>query len=292
LAFEVKKSFQTLVYFQQRNRHLISLDSLYQKLEKGAALRFKTGETNLLEKAVAESQRQGIQSQIIQNQADVRITTMSLQALMQSKDSLIADEKSMDGFELADGISTDMIAQNPAVKLARKDIEISQQHVMVEKAKLLPDFMIGYFNQSLRGIPLENGTVASGGNRFQGINAGLQFPLWSRPQMARIKFAERGTKASEAELKTVEIQLSNQLKMALEEHKKLKNQLVFQETVAKPTSNLIRTQAIKSFETGSSSLLEVATALKSVFTTEEQLLQIRNQLMQSKFYIQYLISNP
>jgi outer membrane protein TolC len=51
-------------------------------------------------------------------------------------------------------------------------------------------------------------------------------------------------------------------------------------------------KAIKSFETGSSSLLEVATALKSVFTTEEQLLQIRNQLMQSKFYIQYLISNP
>jgi cobalt-zinc-cadmium resistance protein CzcA len=292
LAFEVKKSFQTLVYHQQRNRYFISLDSLYQKLEKGAALRFKTGETNLLEKAVAESQRQGIQSQIIQNQADVRITTIGLQALMQSKDSLIADENSMDGFELADGISADMIGQNPAVKLAKKDVEISQQHVMVEKAKLLPDFTIGYFNQSLRGIPLENGTVASGGNRFQGINAGLLFPLWSRPQMARIKFAERGIKASEAELKTVEIQLSNQLKMALEEHKKLKTQLDFLETVAKPTSNLIRTQAIKIFETGSSSLLEVATALKSVFTTEEQLLQIRNQLMQSKFYIQYLISNP
>jgi outer membrane protein TolC len=80
--------------------------------------------------------------------------------------------------------------------------------------------------------------------------------------------------------------------MALEEHKKLKTQLDFQETVAKPTSNLIRTQAIKSFETGSSSLLEVATALKSVLATEEELLQIRNQLMQSKFYIQYLISNP
>ena len=292
LAFELKMAFQHLIFQQQKKRYLISLDSLYQKLEKGAVLRFKTGESNLLDKVFAESQRQEIQSFLIQNQADLRIANLGLQALMQTKDSLVADENSLDGAEFDAEISLDLISQNPIFKLAKKDIEISQQHTMIEKSKLLPDFTIGYFNQSLRGIPLENGNVASGGNRFQGINAGVLFPLWSKPQMARIKSSELGIKVSEAESKTVEIQLGNQFKIALEEYKKLSAQLNFLETVAIPTSNLVRTHAIKSFEAGSSSFLEVAIALKKVLQTEENLLQIRNQLMQSKFYIQFLISNP
>ena len=254
-------------------------------------MRFKTGEINLLDKTVAESQSHEIQSQIIQNQAELRIAIMGLQTLMQTSDSLKADQNSMESIELDSVISPDMILQNPTLKLAKKDIEISQQQTRIERAKLFPDFTIGYFNQSLRGIPLENGDFARGSNRFQGIIAGLQFPVWSKPQMARIRFASLGIKVNEAELKTVEIQFNNQFKIALMEYKKLKAQLDFLQTVAKPTTNLVRKHAIRSFETGASSFLEVANALKRVLQTDEQLLQIRTQLMQTKFYMHFLTSN-
>jgi len=176
--------------------------------------------------------------------------------------------------------------------LAKKDVELSKQQVLIEKTKLLPDFMIGYFNQSLRGIPLENGNLATAGNRFQGINGGIQIPVWTRPQMARIRSAEKFGMASQAEMQSIEIQLGNQLKMAIQEFNKLKNQLDFIEKTALPTSNLIRKQALLSLEKGSSGFLELAPALKQSLMTGEELILTRNKLIQSKFYIQYLTSTP
>ena len=292
LAFEVKKTFQQLVFFQQRARYLRSLDSLYQKIEKGAALRFKTGESNLLEQALAQSQVQEIQSQMLQNQSDITIFIFAMQALMQTKDSLVAGETSLPNLDLETGIPGDLISQNPSLLLAKKDVELSKQQVLIEKTKLLPDFMIGYFNQSLRGIPLENGNLATAGNRFQGINGGIQIPVWTRPQMARIRSAEKFGMASQAEMQSIEIQLGNQLKMAIQEFNKLKNQLDFIEKTALPTSNLIRKQALLSLEKGSSGFLELAPALKQSLMTGEELILTRNKLIQSKFYIQYLTSTP
>lgn len=288
LKFQVKNEFQNLVFVKRKHRLLLSLDSLYRTIVKASALRFKTGETNLLETAIAESQLIEIQSQIRQNLGTGNIHQSRLQYWLQTTDSLEVVEE---GFEIPVLPGELNGSQNPVVKLASQQAETSRKYILLEKARLLPDFNLGYFNQTLVGAVRKDGYVATMGNRFQGVIVGMQIPIWLKPQKARIQAAEAFSKASEMEVSTLKSKQIADLNAAKISFENALQNLKFLEENALPTALLIRQQALRNFEAGNIGILELTVAMKQSISSHELILQAQNQVKLELNHIQFLNGN-
>ena len=70
---------------QNTKKQLQSLDSLYNDFVSAAALRYKTGETNLLEKTTAETKRGQLSQLLKQNETDFATAYNSLKTLMNTR---------------------------------------------------------------------------------------------------------------------------------------------------------------------------------------------------------------
>ncbi len=82
LAYEVKSTYLHLLYQEAQKNLFIAQDSLYADFVNASLLRFKTGESNLLEKTTAETQHLEIQNLRRQNLADIQISEARLKVLL------------------------------------------------------------------------------------------------------------------------------------------------------------------------------------------------------------------
>src|SRR6185295_6446796 len=82
LVFEVKSVYYQLLYLEALKKLLQSQDSLYEDFSRASSLRYKTGESNLLEKTTAETQLMEVRNQSRINQADIQIAESRLQAML------------------------------------------------------------------------------------------------------------------------------------------------------------------------------------------------------------------
>ena len=76
---------------------------------------------------------------------------------------------------------------NPVLSFFKQQIQVEHNKYELEKAKMLPEFSLGYFNQSLIGTQTVDGTAQFFGanKRFTGFNIGIAVPLWFKPLTAQ-----------------------------------------------------------------------------------------------------------
>ncbi|MFO0469111.1 MAG: CusA/CzcA family heavy metal efflux RND transporter, partial [Bacteroidota bacterium] len=149
---QVQYWFYQLQYLQTAKKQLQSLDSLYNDFVSAAALRYKTGETNLLEKTTAETKRGQLSLLLKQNETEFSTAYNSLKTLMNtSEDFTITVNQNLQPLVLSSSFDTTLIANNPSLKVLYQQAVIAEKNKKVETASTLPDFNVGYFNQSLIG---------------------------------------------------------------------------------------------------------------------------------------------
>ena len=292
LDLEVKNAYQEMVFGQEKIRFLMRLDSLFGQVKRASELRLRAGETNELEAALAENQAMQVKTQIMSARSDLKMAMLGLQSLMQGSDSLVAAEEEAGDIALPEG-SKEMelwIENHPFTQVYKQEEKVARSWVQYEKTKIWPEFSLGYFNQSLRGTPLENGTLATGQNRFQGVLGTISYPLWQKPGKDRIKAGQQLEKALQLETRTQKNRLEVRLKMAIQEWQKMKRQVAFLEKEGLPTALLIRRNALKSFQAGDIGFLEFSQALKRSLDTELLWLESRHQLNLSKINIEFFTS--
>jgi cobalt-zinc-cadmium resistance protein CzcA len=86
-------------------------------------------------------------------------------------------------------IDTNAIANHPMLQSLYQNMQIAEQTKKVEKAQGLPDFKIGYSNQSLIGFQTINGAdkYFGAGNRFNVVNIGIAIPLTLVQQKQKLR---------------------------------------------------------------------------------------------------------
>jgi cobalt-zinc-cadmium resistance protein CzcA len=187
---QVQYWFYQLQYLQTTKKQLQSLDSLYNDFVSAAALRYKTGETNLLEKTTAETKRGQLSQLLKQNETDFATAYNSLKTLMNtSEDFTITVNENWQPLVLSSSFDTTLIANNPSLKVLYQQAVIAEQNKKLETASTLPDFNVGYFNQSLIGVQNINGADVNfdGSKRFQGFNVGISIPITFFSNTSKIK---------------------------------------------------------------------------------------------------------
>ncbi len=287
LIYQVSNLYQHLTYLQSLQQLLISQDSLYSGFVKASALRYKTGESNLLEKTSAETQMLEIKNQLNQNESKINIYKTQFQTLINSTDSVkIADQLQKLSLENEDT----SLNQNPILLLSKQQVLINRQSKRVEYGRFLPDITIGYFNQSLTGFQRINDDEIyfDRSKRFSGFQLGLSVPLWFVPQQGKAKAAYFNEAASQKKYEYEQISLKNNLIQAQQEFAKNKADLNYYESSALKNASLILKQAQSAFKSGEIGYLEYLLAVKNAHTIRASHLSSLNEYNQSILRIHYL----
>jgi cobalt-zinc-cadmium resistance protein CzcA len=293
-------AYYQLAFFQAKQQLLTRQDSLYTNFARASGIRYKTGESNLLEKATAESALYEVKTLLVQNEADIRIYQTQLQTLLNTAEPVaIADTTltkrpyHLDTAQAPESLS----AINPTMALAQQRVEVGQRNQELERSRLLPEFTVGYFNQSLIGFQNTSGVAGAteqffnASKRFTGFTAGISIPLWFRPQVARIQAAGLGQKVAQANADLLQKNLNGQYNEAVQQYLKYQQSVVYYEQNALPQAELILQHAQKSFRGGDIGYVEYLQGLNRALSIHTTYLDILNQHNQAILRIEFLSGN-
>ncbi len=292
LTYQVKIAYYQLLFLQARQQLLRKQDSLFIDLIRVANVRYRTGEGRLLEKTAAENQQQQTYLLLMQNQADIAIFQKQLQFLLHTEDSLVLSEPMRKRIATVDN-REELTSKNPLLTFNQQQVEIAKKTIGLEKARLLPELTLGYFNQSLIGTQLINGQerIFDGSKRFQGFFLGLNIPLWSRPQNARIQAAKVQETLNATNFEFSQRAIKTQYAQAVQDYVKFQTNLAYYENSALATAKLLLDQAGKAYQTGEISYVEYTQALSQSLITQANYLETINGYNQAINKIEFLLGN-
>ena len=292
IIFQVKQVYFQLAFAKARHLLLLRQDSIYEGFMKAASLRYRTGETYLLEQTTAQSQRNEVTMQLQQNQAEIFRLQSQLKTLTQSQDMVDISSLELTPIRFDDKPDTTSYNENPSLALANQQVEVAHREKKFEVAKAAPDLHLGFFTQTLTGaLDLETGRVANSSERFAGFTIGLSIPLWYGPHDGRVRSAELNRRASESNLNYYQQSLQNQLQQASQLLQAHKSNLDYYLRSSLPNADLILKQAQVAFQQGEIGYPEYLLGIRNAITIKENYLKTLNDYNQSVIYIQYLTGN-
>lgn len=186
----VRRVYYDWIWLHEKQRLLQYADSIYRLFEEKANLRFRTGETNILEQTTAASHRQQIANQLEMLSSDIAVTVKQFNLLL--GDSVVYTP-SADSILLASAVAADTaFSQLPQIRGLQHESAAAQWRWRTEKSRLLPDFFVGYNNLSINGTQVVGGqdVYYNNSKRFNYVNAGVSIPLFFGAQKARAAAAQ------------------------------------------------------------------------------------------------------
>ncbi|MCC6369803.1 MAG: CusA/CzcA family heavy metal efflux RND transporter [Bacteroidia bacterium] len=181
----VSMEFSNNVYLQQKKQLLLKSDSLFADFLKRSEERFKLGESNLVEKTSVEVQRMQIALQLNQLEADIEISTLKFNLLLNCKQLFVPD-KNEAKIPAATINETPTVKDHPAGRLILQQKESATMASRLEKARLLPEISLLYNNMSMLGTGSDNVLYTTRSTRFQSAQLSVGIPLFFGSQKAKI----------------------------------------------------------------------------------------------------------
>ena len=171
-------------------------------------------------------------------------------------------------------------------------MEVLEKNKNVEKAQGLPDFSIGYTNQSLIGFHTLNEQEKYYGseNRFNAVTVGVAIPLTFGAAKARMKSLEYQKQMEEKNAKFQMQQLDAQLENSFNQYQQDVQQYQYYLNQAIPNAKSIVKAAQLGYKTGEISYVEYLFALQTATNIELKYLQSIQQVNQTVININSLIN--
>jgi cobalt-zinc-cadmium resistance protein CzcA len=254
LKKQVAQVYAGMVYLQQKKQLLQKNDSLFAEFLNKATLRFSKGESNVLEKTTAETQRGQIALQLSQVQQDIELLQLQFQLLLNTTTVFIPQDKAIPLYATANA-DTSQLVNHPAMQFLKQQQQVAIATTQVEKSKLLPDLTLGYNIMGMKGMGADNKEYNSV-PRFQSVQVGLGIPIFTGGQKARINAA----KTNEAiAVNDYELNLQNfthAYKTAFTDYKKYDMAVQYFETTGLKNAAVITSTANKQFINGEINYLD------------------------------------
>lgn len=288
---EVKKVFYTMVDLLERQRLLLRLDSVYNRFLYAANLRLKTGESTMLEKSNAEAQVLQLKLQQQQVKADLRIEQQKLQWLLNTTDSLLPEYSSPQKSS-ALIIDTLAIASHPALQYKQQQVQVSEAQTNIEKARLSPEFQLGYSNQSIIGYQSGDDGVSqkyfNAGDRFHVYQLSVGVPIFNKAVKARIRAGRAQEETARLEAEATSRYFSNQWKQLYEDYNKYNEQVQYYRQNGLQQAALMEKNARLGFEKGEVNYVEWTLLMNNALNIELGYLQAIRNLNNTIIELEYL----
>ncbi len=221
---------------------------------------------------------------------DIAIAQQQLQTLLNTNDAVMVADTVIIKREIQ--LPTDSsVANNPMLHYLKQQIEINKKETDVQKAKRLPDFIVGYTNQSFRGIQNVNGANEkfTGWDRFNSFQLGVAIPLLPGGYKSKINAAKINEQIAATKLEYEQTVLGGQLNILLQQYYKHKSALSYYETTALPQADLIIKNAEKGFRNGELPYIQYQQSLSTALKIRTDYIEAIYQYNQSTLAIESII---
>jgi len=289
-ATQVKQIYWQLAYLYSKQKLLSYQDSLFSGFLRAAELRAKVGETNRLEMITARSQSLEVKNQLRQTTVDIGIFNRKLQTLLNAGTTFTPSDTVLRRINYIPLIDSMAISQNPSLGYVQQQVEVSRVEKKLEHSRMMPDFSIGYYSQTIRGTQDVNGVPRTfgAGDRFTGVQVGIAIPLWFMSNSSKIKAAKisENIARTNAELYTKE--LSGSYRALLDEYGKYSGSVDYYEQQAVPEADLIIEQSTRSYKNGAMDYLDYVLSLGRALDIRQNYLDALNSYNQTIINIDFL----
>ena len=290
IATQVKQVYWQLAYLHSKYQLWKYQDSLYSGFQRAAELRAKAGETNRLEMITARSQSLEVRNQLQQIGADIVIYHRQFQTLLNSGLPLSPADSVLHRIDFVPVADSSALQTNPSMHQVKQQVEIVRLEKKLEQSRALPDFKIGYFSQTMQGTQDVNGMPRrfGAGDRFSGIQAGIEVPLWFTPNSSKIKAAKIREQLAISDagyyFKTVE----GKYKSLMDEFEKYRTSVDYYENQAVPEAGMIIDQSTRSYKAGALDYLDYVLSLGRAMSIRQNYLDALNNYNQTVINIEYI----
>ncbi len=279
----VAEVFYYMLILHEKEKMLQQSDSLFAEFVQKANLRFEKGESNILEKTSAESQRGEVLMQLKNLQAELAMTHLQFQLLLNTTEKV---EPNADD-QLKSITGNGNVDAHPTLVYLQKQMDVANAGVQLEKAKQLPDLTAGYFNQSIQGVGADNKTY-SVRNRFNGGQIGVGIPLFYGAQKARIKAANDNVAIAQNEWEYAKLQLQTELEKAKTNLANQQEIVNYLEKTQLPNADVIQKTALKQFTEGEIDYMEWTLLNNQAIQIRNSYLDAIKSLNEIIIYVEYL----
>ena len=278
----VRSLFYQLVYLQEKRKLLLYADSIYQLFENKTNLRFKVGETDILEKTTASSHRQQIANQLRMLTGDMNVAITRFNMWLGDGQRYVPMVNSREiRLLMPAALNSSEALLN--IQVLEHDAEAARWRWRTEKSKMLPDFFIGYNNQSIAGSQIINGqeTYVPTSKRFSYVNAGISVPLFFGAQSAKSAAAKVDWQIAQQRKDLAQQQTKAAQEAVLLEVRNYASSLDYYEQTGLENANVIINTADKQFAGGEINYLQWVILVDQAISIKNEYLDMLNNYNQS-----------
>lgn len=284
----VRQVFYMFIYFKEKEKLLFKNDSIYAAFLSKANLRFTHGESNILEKTTAETQRGAIAIQLNQLEQDIELIKLQFMLLLNTTTRFIPTEPSVKiDFNLTN--DSNLVNQHPFLKIIEQQKKMSLLNSKLEKSKLMPDLSIGYYNMTMNGAGADNKYYNSS-TRFQSVQVGLGIPLFFGSHKAKINASKINQHISENDYVIERNNLQLGYKSVIGQYQTNLETVNYFEKTALKNAKLIFETANKQFLNGELNYLEWVMLTNQAIGIQSNYLDAVKNLNETIIQINYLIT--
>jgi len=289
-ATQVKQVYWQLAYLYSKQKLLSYQDSLFSGFLRAAELRAKSGETNRLEMITARSQSLEVKNQLRQVTIDIGIFNRKLQALLNTSMLLYPADTVLKRITYTPVPDSGANTQNPSLGYVQQQVEVTRTESKLERNRMMPDFSIGYFSQTIQGTQDVNSVPRTfgAGDRFTGLQAGIAIPLWFVPYTSKAKAARISESIARTNAEYYAKSLSDSYHAVLDEYSKYSGSVDYYEQQAIPEADLIIEQSTRSYKAGAMDYLDYALNLGRALDIKQNYLEALNNCNQTIINIEFI----
>lgn len=286
LKRKVTSVFYQLLYLQQKEKLLSYADSLYTSFYNLTELRLQKGESNILEKATAETQLGHIRLQRSELKNDMELFQLQFQLLLNTATAFSASAKEV---KLVYQTSPVEITQHPSILVLKHQQQVADALLKFEKSKLLPDLSLGIFSSSITGIGADDKYYNSS-YRFQSVQVGVGIPVFAKAQKAKISSVKFNKQITESNYALGIQLLQKEYTAALLQYNKHREAVHYFEAAGLKNAELIITTANKQFNSGLINYLEWFMLINQATAIKNDYLDAVKNLNGSIIHLNYYIN--
>ncbi|MES2691016.1 MAG: efflux RND transporter permease subunit [Bacteroidota bacterium] len=289
LIYRVKSVYYDMLYLQLLQNMLRQQDTIFKAFARTASFKYDAGESTLLEKTSAESRMQETENRLRNNEAEIMQRQAEFQFLLATDEPFIAVSSGNTERTLVAQTDSVQLQSNPYLNYLKQQVAIAEKEKKVAVNASLPDLKIGYFNQSLYGVPLNETSTqfAGSSNRFQGFHLGIAIPLWFAPDLAKAKAYKAQVAVAGLKYEFEEGSIQNQYKQVVQNYIKSRNSLAYYKNTALSNAELISKQSQSAYMKGELSHNEYLFSQQQVVGIQESYLRTLNEYNQAIINIEF-----
>ena len=288
LEQQLALSFDQYAYFLSQINYLKGLDSSFQQLEEKSKVRLELQDISRLDYSLVQTKRMRLANDITLLESQLRGEKRKIATLLNMEESSFSLEESNYQVNLNSSQVTD-VNNHPLMQWYQQQNDIYLHEKQLNLSRQLPEFNLGYFNQTLVGVQNVNGvdTKFTQANRFQGYMFGTNVPLFwgsykNRNQVTALSMQqnEMESEQSKQAMQRTLIQLNERLALLSVSLDKLGGQLTKE-------LRFLNEDAKVKFEVGEISFIEYLQIQQQRSELELTYLQLINQYNQTSIQLNW-----